>query len=268
MHRLAVAASVPSPQAIRAQLARLLASPSLQANPRAVALLSYVVEKAIEGRADEIKQTTVGAEVFGRPASYDPRRDSVVRSVARQLREKLNEYYLNGGTSDPVRIELPKGSYVPLFTQVNLERPGNSNWRVPLLGVPFSAASILAICLLLALSGDSNPRRTAAADVNSSALYRAGRLQLLDGDFVGARPLLENAAALAPNDPLIHAALANDFMALDYNSLALDEARKAEAVAGGLSRSDELEVEAAFRAASGDYRAAAAAFAELTKLHR
>src|SRR5580658_6118725 len=97
MPRPAVAASVPSPQAVRTQLARILEDPAMRANPRASALLAYVVEKAIEGRASEIKQTTIGLEVFGRPASYDPRRDSVVRSVARQLRDKLNEYYLNGG---------------------------------------------------------------------------------------------------------------------------------------------------------------------------
>jgi hypothetical protein len=84
----AVAALVPSPDAVRAQLARILASPSLRANPRAASLLAYVVGKTLDGLSGEIKQTAVALEVFGRPASYDPRRDSVVRSVARALRDK------------------------------------------------------------------------------------------------------------------------------------------------------------------------------------
>jgi len=267
MPRPAVAASVPSPQAIRAQLAHIVAGAAFRANPRPTALLTYVVEKALEGRTSEIKQTTIGSEVFGRPADYDPRRDSVVRSVARVLRAKLNEYYLNDGAGDPVRIELPKGSYVPLFAQLDPQQPGGSARHVAPQRVPIGIAAILVLCLFLGLSGDSGRRRETTAGTTAPALYRAGRQKLLDGDFVGARPLLESAAALAPKDALIHASLANDLMALGYNSLALEEARKAEAAAGSLSRTDELEVEAAFRAASGDYQAAAAAFAQLTEQH-
>jgi tetratricopeptide (TPR) repeat protein len=242
----------------------------MRANPRASALLAYVVEKAIEGRASEIKQTTIGLEVFGRPASYDPRRDSVVRSVARQLRDKLNEYYLNGGAGDPLRLELPKGSYVPVFTQLNPEQLQSSSRRIPPPRAPIGIAAVLAICLVLVLSGDHDGERrriTREAAGTAAPLYRAGRQALLDGDFVGARRPLESAAALAPKDAPIHASLANDLMALGYNSLALDEARTAEAFAGRLSRTDELEVEATFRMASGDFKAAVTAFAELVRQH-
>jgi hypothetical protein len=100
---------------------------------------------------------------------------------------------------------------------------------------------------------------------NPADLYRLGRDKLLAGDWVGARPLLESAALRAPADPMIHATLAGDLLALGYNAQALDAARKAEVAGGRLSHNDELEVEAIFRSASGDYRAAAAAYGELTR---
>lgn len=89
--------SAPSLEMVRAQLARILASPAFEANPRASAFLAFVVGEALRGRADEIKQATIGCEVFGRPATYDPKRDPIVRSVARVVREKLNDYYLAEG---------------------------------------------------------------------------------------------------------------------------------------------------------------------------
>jgi len=106
----------PEAGTIRAQLTRILSSPAFQSHPRAGAFLSHVVERVLAGRGSEIKQATIGCDVFGRPASYDPRSDAVVRTVARAVREKLNDYYLTSGATDPVRIEIPKGGYVPRFS--------------------------------------------------------------------------------------------------------------------------------------------------------
>jgi tetratricopeptide (TPR) repeat protein len=252
MYRPAVATgSIPSPELIRPQLARILASPAFQAHPRASAFLRYVVEQALAGRAGEIKQATIGCEVFGRPASYDPRQDAVVRSVARALREKLNGYYLADGAADPVRIEIPKGSYVPLF-RATPNVPEMPPWHV---AWPVAVAACLLLCAL--------GRDAKAPD--APALYLAGRQKLLAGDIVAARPLLEIAASLAPRDALMHSNLANDLMALGYNALALEEAFKAVATAGGLSPTDALEVEGVLRAASGDYQAAAAAYTQLVE---
>src|SRR3979409_133062 len=98
---------------IEAQLARLLASSQFSGAGRLSAFLEFVVRKTVGGHGDQIKEYTVGTEVFGRPETFDPRLDTIVRVQASNLRRRLVEYYANGGASDPVVIELPRGSYVP-----------------------------------------------------------------------------------------------------------------------------------------------------------
>lgn len=78
-------------------------------------LLRFLVERTLDGRADEIKEYVLGVEVFDRGGGYDPRLDSIVRVEVRRLRSKLDEYYLADGAADPVRIRIPRGSYVPEF---------------------------------------------------------------------------------------------------------------------------------------------------------
>src|SRR5688572_14901956 len=80
--------------------------------------LHYVVTCALDGRADEIKETVIGCEVYGRSSDYDPRSDSIVRVEASRLRQKLRSYYENEGRATPIRIHLPSGSYVPQFESV------------------------------------------------------------------------------------------------------------------------------------------------------
>jgi TolB-like protein/Tfp pilus assembly protein PilF len=102
-----------SPDLIEAQLARLLASSQFSGAERLSAFLEFVVRKTVGGHSDQIKEYTVGTEVFGRPEDFDPRLDTIVRVQASNLRRRLVDYYANGGASDPVVIELPRGSYVP-----------------------------------------------------------------------------------------------------------------------------------------------------------
>ncbi|MEZ5353889.1 MAG: hypothetical protein R2762_14725 [Bryobacteraceae bacterium] len=87
-------------------------------SPNELRLLTHVVEQALAGEADSLTQKTLAADVFGRDlASFDPRADSIVRTTAANLRERLLEYYASAGRTDPVIIELPKGSYQPRFSQ-------------------------------------------------------------------------------------------------------------------------------------------------------
>ena len=78
--------------------------------------LRYVCELEIDGRAREIKEYSIGTEALGRPATYSPLNDSSVRRRAFELRSKLDEIYRTELSASPVRIELPKGCYVPVFT--------------------------------------------------------------------------------------------------------------------------------------------------------
>jgi TolB-like protein/tetratricopeptide (TPR) repeat protein len=105
----------PMPEAIRAQLQRILESRVFSTARRPSQFLQFVVSRAIEGHAGEIKEYLIGVEVYNRDPSYDPRTDSIVRAEASRLRGKLREYYEGAGKNDPIRIELQKGSYTPVF---------------------------------------------------------------------------------------------------------------------------------------------------------
>src|ERR1700676_4080165 len=105
----------PTPEEIRAQLQRILESPVFSTALRLTQFLQFVVVRSIEGQAAGIKEYLIGVEVYNRAPSYDPKADSIVRAEASRLRAKLREYYEAGGRNDPIRIDLPKGSYTPVF---------------------------------------------------------------------------------------------------------------------------------------------------------
>jgi TolB-like protein/Flp pilus assembly protein TadD len=101
---------------IRAYLDTLLASPVFSASERKSQLLRYLVEQTLSGQASQVNEYGIGLDVFERPASFDPRVDSVVRAEMSRLRLKLRDYYDSGGRADPIVIEFPKRGYVPRFT--------------------------------------------------------------------------------------------------------------------------------------------------------
>ncbi|MGZ9020618.1 MAG: hypothetical protein ACXW3S_11800 [Rhodoplanes sp.] len=100
---------------MQAQLARVLASPDFDAPERNRRFLRYVVEETLAGRGDRIKAYGIAVAVFDRDGSFDAQSDPIVRIEASRLRRSLERYYLLAGGNDPVRIEIPKGAYVPAF---------------------------------------------------------------------------------------------------------------------------------------------------------
>jgi tetratricopeptide (TPR) repeat protein len=92
------------------QLERILASRLFRESPRLSAFLKFSVENSLSGRADLLKETVIAAEVFGRSV-LDTKTDSIVRSAARRMRARLNEYYATDGADDRVRISIPVGTY-------------------------------------------------------------------------------------------------------------------------------------------------------------
>jgi len=115
--------TAPTEGEIRAQLARILASPDFDATVKMRKFLSFVVEMTIDGRADELKGYTIGIEVYGRGPDFNPAEDTLVRIQAGRLRRALEMYYLTDGTNDPVRISIPKGTYVPVFLSASVPGP-------------------------------------------------------------------------------------------------------------------------------------------------
>jgi TolB-like protein/Flp pilus assembly protein TadD len=104
-----------SNEAVRAQLGRIVASATFHGAQRAIRLLGYLVEQTLLGQAAALKEFTVGVDALGRGAAFDPRTDSIARVEASRLRNRLDLYYAKEGMSDPVRIWLPRGGYVPVF---------------------------------------------------------------------------------------------------------------------------------------------------------
>ena len=104
----------------RAQLKRIVSSTDFEATEREHRFLSYVVEEVLQGRGHRIKAYSIAVEVFGREASFDAQHDPIVRIAAGHLRRALERYYLTGGKRDPVRIDIPKGSYVPKFSDLRM----------------------------------------------------------------------------------------------------------------------------------------------------
>lgn len=112
-----------SNEQVRAELERILASRGFASAGRLSRLLRHVVEKTLAGETDQLKEYSVGMEVFDRDDKYDPRVDSIVRVEAGRLRSRLDEYYHADGAADPVRISLPRGAYVAVFAPQPPEPP-------------------------------------------------------------------------------------------------------------------------------------------------
>jgi hypothetical protein len=133
-------------EAVRRHLAEIVASKEFRSTRRGRQFLEYVVERALEGRDDLLKERIIGVEVFGRDDAYDPSADSIVRVGANDVRKRLAAFY-QSSPSSPLSIVLPPGSYLPEFRwedtrQTPTPAPPRRSWQTPLL---------LLITLLLTL---------------------------------------------------------------------------------------------------------------------
>jgi hypothetical protein len=101
---------------IREQLDLLVHDEVFRSSKRSVAFLKFVVEQTLNGAADQLKERTIGVEVFGRDPSYDTNLDHIVRTAATELRKKLATYYVAEKHRNELRMGLVPGSYIPRFT--------------------------------------------------------------------------------------------------------------------------------------------------------
>lgn len=163
-------ASVESPDGIARQelVERILASRHFIKAPLLSAFLAYACRRAMQDGAERITEQEIGVNVFDRRQGYDSKEDNIVRNYARQLRKRLDEYYSLEGRTESLRIEIPKGGYVPVFTEnhsfaaqpsISLKSPPDEARTQPSgisPSVPSSArgfklfASAAVLCLLLA----------------------------------------------------------------------------------------------------------------------
>ncbi len=105
----------PELDANQVQVQRIISSKTFKTSEVHRNLLTYLTEKSLSGDAQNLKEYTVGLDVFGKPSSYDPRQESVVRMHVGRLRQKLTEYYRTDGVEDPIGVNLPKGGFALTF---------------------------------------------------------------------------------------------------------------------------------------------------------
>ncbi|MGP8250859.1 MAG: malectin domain-containing carbohydrate-binding protein [Terracidiphilus sp.] len=124
----------------RAEVCAVLAAKEFVRAPRLAHLLSYLCEKQFAGEESQIKEYSIGVEVFGRGASFDQDSDSIVRVEANRLRKRLAEYYAGEGASHELQISIPVGQYVPRFNRSATSAPNEPGRKT---GEP--AAGLLAL---------------------------------------------------------------------------------------------------------------------------
>jgi serine/threonine-protein kinase len=183
-------------QAVRRQLQRVLDSTVFARTERLSRFLRFVVERHLDGRDDEIKESVIAIEIFGRRPDYNPKYDPIVRTEARRLRAHLSKYYATDGKSDVLVIDLPKGGYAPKFQPAETSHEPDRTIRrrlgigVALVGFAAAAAAIgwwwthhwggpVAIAVLPLNNVSRDPANDYFADGLTSEIIR--NLSIIDG---------------------------------------------------------------------------------------
>jgi len=144
---------------LRQALDKVLQSDGFQSSPNASAFLSFVVERTIANEADTIKGYTIAVDSLGRPESFNPQEDPLVRVLATRVRSALDDYYAADGKEEAFRIDLPKGKYVPRLipnrvatsekSELDVRKP--LSWRARLARYGRSSQGVYTSILLVAL---------------------------------------------------------------------------------------------------------------------
>jgi TolB-like protein/tetratricopeptide (TPR) repeat protein len=164
-------------------LEHVVTDPTFAQSDRLVSFLRFIVNETLAGRADHIKESVVGVEIFGRQPGYDPKSDPIVRVQARQLRQKLRDHYDLQGRDRRVRIDLPKGGYVPQFRNepqaqssadaARIPGPAPSSVEGPRRSATVRVATVAALATLAVVVASSELYRRARVDVSATSLPRS-----------------------------------------------------------------------------------------------
>ncbi len=176
---------------VRAELDAILADSLFTHSKRCQAFLRYVVERTLDGHADDLKERTVGVEALGRPASYDTSLDPVVRTTAAEVRKRLAQYYQQH-PSATIRLALPTGSYVPVIenhpaagataaTAAGGSSVGTSRLRYYLLG----AIAVVAIAATGTYLLRASPERSPVEDFWRPISSASGTVDVYLGPATG-----------------------------------------------------------------------------------
>jgi len=173
-----------TPSEARSELSQVLASPDFAASRQLSNFLKFIVEETLAGRSDHLKERTVALGALGRSVDFDPRMDCVVRVMAGKLRRSLDRFYAfyaMQGAPHAVSIEVPKGTYRPLFRrrEAIARVDGHAGRLDTELSTVAAARPVVAVTPLKLVTGDRRERLFADLLVDD-VVVRLGRLGMIE----------------------------------------------------------------------------------------
>ena len=251
------------------QLHRILASKTFRQADRIKRFLDFIVKETVAGRAEKLKEFSVGVEVFGRDSSFDPRFDPIVRVQARRLRSQLEKYYAEEAAQDEIILEVPKGRYAVTFKSAKLTKaPPSKRAAAPLLisrntvlALPFTDLSPIGdlhyfcagldqeiISTLTRLKsvrlavwnggpvGDNDWNMAEAATRFNAAVVINGSVRKSGGELRITASLIDTASACYTWSTSIHGREENSFAVQDEVAAAVAQKLESEISEGGQRR--------------------------------
>lgn len=169
------------PDDIRGELERILSSQTFRYAVSQKRFLAYAVQEVLSGRAQLLKEYSIGVEVFEKGEQFDPRLNAIVRLEARKIRRNLQKYYETEGLANPLRIEVPKGGYAPVFVSPAAQFTPNYLLAPRESGEPAIRPLVIAVLPFQARSEDPSLRSFAkgVTDELTNALSHLAELQVV-----------------------------------------------------------------------------------------
>jgi hypothetical protein len=207
--------------AIREQLKSMTAHDLLRTSKRSVAFLRYIVQETLDGHDGDLKERTIGVNVFGKALTYDTNLDHAVRTAASELRRRLALYYSQEEHRDELRILLLPGSYVPQFRAPGHDFPAHAEPAHPEDEIAQELAAvqpwwrahptILAVTALLIIASGLIGYRLTHRELSTQQQFwkplldTSGPVLIGVGDVPGGPPVLDTAdgtvIAISPSKP-------------------------------------------------------------------
>jgi hypothetical protein len=161
-----------SPEKQREEVQRVLHSAQFRRAPKLQRFLSLICEYYFTNRSQDINEFLIATEAFGKSATFDPSQDSLVRVQVREARRRLREYYQDEGKDSRLILDIPIGSYAPVFTSAH-GASQSGRWNSPRIAWVMLSVTAL-VCAALLFSADRQRRIWVAAASSSVPPQVAG----------------------------------------------------------------------------------------------
>ncbi len=202
----------------REELRRVIQSKHFANSPKKSRFLEFIAEQTFQGNSDKLNEYLIGTEVYERGADFDQQRDPIVRVQAHEIRRLLKKYYEEDGGESLIRMELPPGHYVPVFSRMTPHDPDGAQTAMQAAEEAWNGAGrlgvnrlLLAATMVLACGcaglGFLLARRAAPAQVQHAAATLPANLDWFWHPFV---PPADAPLIVIPNHPLLRAAHGGD----------------------------------------------------------